>query len=53
MENEMQTNNEEEDQEYTGSALCHPSHNCHRYFFLIFMCLLGIGESHKCFFYQK
>ena len=41
---------EEEEPDYSGVGACHPANNCHRYFFLIFMCSLGIGMSFKIHF---
>lgn len=31
-------------EEYTGVGCCHPATKTHRYFVLIFMCLLAFGE---------
>ena len=34
---------EDEEQDFSNVGMCHPAHNCHRYFFLVFMCSMGIG----------
>ena len=34
---------DEELEDYSDAGVCHPARNCHRYFFLVFMCSLGIG----------
>ena len=37
------TDENEEDPDYSNVGACHPASNYHRYFFLVFMCSLGIG----------
>ncbi|CAG2105430.1 unnamed protein product, partial [Medioppia subpectinata] len=34
----------EKEEDYSDVGYCHPAHQCHRYFFMVFMCTLGIGN---------
>ncbi|KAG8237883.1 hypothetical protein J437_LFUL017174, partial [Ladona fulva] len=41
-------NNENNEDEYTGTACCNPKHTIHRFIALLLMCLLGFG-SYFCY----